>query len=340
MDRPSPAILRESHWIRRKDAMKLVILDGYAVNPDDLDWSPLLSLADCAIYDRTPEAEVPARAANAEIILTNKTPLRASTLAHLPSLKYIGVLASGYDVVDIEAAAARNIAVTNVPEYSTRSVAQLVFALLLELSNHVDVHAEAVRQGEWTRSPDWCIRKAPLIELAGKTMGIVGPGRIGRQVAEIARALEMRILATSTRAPAKVSAEMKWAPLERVLAEADVVSLHCPLTPATHRMVNASRIALMKTSAFLINTARGALIVEQDLADALNTGRLAGAALDVLSTEPPPETNPLLTARNCIITPHIAWATYEARERLIKAAAENLRAWLSGRPQNVVNASI
>jgi glycerate dehydrogenase len=322
-----------------KFPMKLVILDGYALNPGDLSWEPLLALADCTIYDRTSEAEIVARAANAEIVLINKTPLRSTTLDQLPFLRYVGVLASGYDVVDVEAAAQRNIPVTNVPEYGSRSVAQMVFALLLELSNQVSVHAEAVREGEWTRSSDWCFRKASLIELAGKTLGIVGYGRIGRQVAEIARALGMRIMATAARRPAALPDEVQWAPLEQILSQADVVSLHCPLTPATRGMIDAPRISLMKPSAFLINTARGALIAEQDLADALNSGCLAGAALDVLSTEPPAASNPLLTARNCIITPHIAWATCEARGRLLQAAAGNLRSWLAGRSQNVVNAA-
>jgi glycerate dehydrogenase len=319
--------------------MKLVILDGYTLNAGDLTWEPLSALAECVIYDRTCEEEIVARAKNAELVLTNKAALRASTLAQLPSLKYIGVLASGYDVVDVEAAALRNIPVTNVPEYGTRSVAQMVFALLLELSNHVDVHAKAVRQGEWTHSPDWCFRKSPLTELAGKTMGIVGYGRIGRQVAEIASAFGMRIMATSLRTPATIPSKTEWASLDQLLSQADVVSLHCPLTQATRGVIDASRIALMKSSAFLINTARGALIVEPDLAQALNSGRLAGAALDVLSAEPPPESNPLLTASNCIITPHIAWATREARVRLLLAAAENLSSWLSGHPQNVVNAT-
>lgn len=319
-------------------AMKLVILDGYALNPGDLNWAPLQALADCVIYDRTSEAEIVTRASDAEIILTNKAPLRASTLAQLPALKYVGVLASGYDVIDTEAATHRNISVTNVPEYSTRSVAQMVFALLLELTNHTDAHAEAVRKGEWSRCLDWCFRKAPVIELAGKTMGIVGYGRIGRQVAQIAHAMGMRVIATSGRTPAAIPAGVERRPLDGMLAEADVVSLHCPLTPATRGMIDASRIALMKSSAFLINTARGALIVEPDLAEALNSGRLAGAALDVLSAEPPAQSNPLLTAKNCLITPHIAWATFEARARLIQAAAENLAAWLGGRPQNVVNA--
>jgi glycerate dehydrogenase len=317
--------------------MKLVILDGYALNPGDLNWAPLLKLAECVIYDRTSEAEIVAHASDAEIVLTNKAPLRAATLAQLSLLKYIGVLASGFDVIDIEAATLRNIAVTNVPEYSTRSVAQMVFALLLQLSNHVDAHAEAVRNGEWTHSPDWCFRKTQLMELAGKTMGIVGYGRIGRAVAEIARAVGMRVMATTSRAPSTNPVQPEWTALDRILAESDVISLHCPLTPATRGLINATRIALMKPSAFLVNTARGALIVEEDLAQALNSGRLAGAALDVLSSEPPPESNPLLSASNCIVTPHIAWATREARARLIDAAAGNLRSWLGGHPQNLVN---
>lgn len=320
--------------------MKLTVLDGYALNPGDLTWEPFQSLADCTIYDRTADEEIVARAAGADLVLINKAPLSASKLAQLPSLKYIGVLASGYDVVDIAAAARQNIAVTNIPEYGSRSVAQAVFALLLELTNRVDVHAQAVRQGEWSRNPDWCYRKTPLTELAGKTMGIVGYGRIGQRVAEIARAFGMRIVVASARARTEIPPQTEWADLERLFSQSDVVSLHCPLTPQTRGMIDAARIALMKPTAFLINTARGALIVEHDLADALNAGRLAGAALDVLSAEPPPSGNPLLTARNCIITPHIAWATREARNRLLETAVANVRQWLRGDPQNVVNAGL
>ncbi len=317
--------------------MKLVVLDGFTLNPGDLSWEPLEALADCTIYDRTAESEILERARSAEILFTNKVPLRADTLASLPGLRYIGVLATGYDIVDVESAAQRNIVVTNVPEYGTYSVAQMVFALLLELTNKVGIHDEAVRQGAWSKSQDWCFWKAPTVELMGKVMGIVGYGRIGKVVGQIALALGMQVIVTSRRRPEALPPEVRWEPLGDLLAEADVVSLHCPLQPSTRGMINAERISRMKPSAFLVNTARGALIVEEDLANALGSGKLAGAAVDVLTAEPPSSTNPLIAAPNCIITPHIAWATKEARARLLGAAAANLRAWLNGSRQNAVN---
>lgn len=316
--------------------MKIVVLDGYALNPGDLSWEPLRALGECVIYDRTPEPEILARAQGASAILTNKTPLRSDTLAALPDLRYIGVLATGYDVVDVAQAARQNILVTNVPEYSTDSVAQLVFALLLELTSHVGLHSDAVARGEWSRSPDFCFWREPGIELAGKTMGLVGYGRIGQRVGTIARAFGMKLLVTSTHRPAQLPPDVIWDTLESVLAQSDIVSLHCPLRPETRHLINAERLSRMKPGAFLINTSRGALVAEEDLAAALRSGQLAGAALDVLTNEPPRTPSPLIGAPHCLITPHIAWATREARSRLLQSAVENLRMWLNGNPQNVV----
>jgi glycerate dehydrogenase len=317
--------------------MKIVVLDGYCLNPGDLSWDTLREFGEVQVFDRTSEDEVPRRAAGAAAVLTNKSPLSAAVLRQLPELRYIGVLATGYDVVDLEAALAQGIAVTNIPTYGTASVAQFVFALLLELCQHVQLHSDAVRAGEWASSPDWSFWKTPLVELAGKTMGIVGFGRIGRQTARIADALGMRVLANDTnQADLPGFPRFRWAGFEELLRESDVVSLHSPLLPETRGMMNARTLALMKPSAFLINTSRGALVLDRDLADALNAGRLAGAGLDVLETEPPPSTSALLTARNCIVTPHIAWATREARSRLMEQAIGNLRAFISGQPQNVL----
>jgi glycerate dehydrogenase len=317
--------------------MKIVVLDGYCLNPGDLSWDSLRAIGPLEVYDRTPEDQIVTRGAVADILLTNKTPLSAATLAHLPELKCIGVLATGYNIVDVAAAKARGVVVSNIPTYGTASVAQFAFALLLELCHHVGAHSEAVRQGEWSRSPDWSFWKFPLVELAGKTMGIVGLGRIGRQTAAIAHAMGMRVVAhdsIETQAPDYPG--FAWLPVEQLLAGCDVVSLHCPLTPENKGLIDRRRLAGMKRTAFLLNTSRGPLVIDQDLADALNEGVIAGAGLDVLSVEPPPESNPLLRARNCIVTPHIAWATREARERLLGIAVENVRAFLAGRPQNVV----
>jgi glycerate dehydrogenase len=316
--------------------MKLVVLDGCALNPGDLSWDSFHAVGQCQVFDRTAKEDLLARAQGATVLLTNKTPLHSDTLAALPSLKYIGVLATGYDVVDIEQARRQNILVTNVPAYGTDSVAQMVFALILELCNRAGQHSDAVRQGAWTHNPDWCFWQTPLVEIHGKTLGIVGYGRIGQKVAQIALAFGMKVILTSNRQP-DLPPGVHWATLDEVLAVSDFVSLHCPLQASTRGLINRARIAQMKNGAFLINTSRGGLIVEEDLADALNSGMLAGAALDVLSAEPPPASNPLLQARNCIITPHIAWATREARARLIDIAAANLNAWLDGHPQNVVS---
>lgn len=316
--------------------MNIVVLDGFALNPGDLSWEGLHIAGDCTVYDRTPLADIVTRAYPAEAIFTNKVPLRAETIARLPSLRYIGVLATGYDVVDVKCAAERNIAVTNIPAYGTASVAQMVFALLLELCQHVGRYNEAVSRGEWSRSPDWTFQLRPSVELAGKVMGIVGYGRIGRQVAKIALAIGMRVVVTSGSAPRELPPGVTWSPLEEILKISDVLSLHCPLLPSTRNLICAATIAQMKPSAMLINTSRGALVAEADLAAALNAGRLAGAGLDVLAAEPPGEHNPLLSAANCIITPHVAWATREARARLLETAVGNLNAWRAGTPRNLV----
>ena len=315
--------------------MKLVVLDGHAANPGDLSWEAFESLAECRIHDRTPPDAVVERAADAELVLTNKTLLPAGTLARLPALRYIGVLATGTNVVDVAAARERGICVTNVPGYGTRSVAQHTFALILETTNHVGHHAAGVRVGAWSRSADWCYWDHPLVELDGLTLGIIGYGTIGRQVAALARAFGMNVVA-ATRAAAPPEDGVTFLPRERVLAESDVVTLHCPLTENTRGLINGETLARMKPSAILVNSSRGPLIVEEDLAAALHAGRLAAAALDVLSVEPPPADHPLLTAPRCLITPHQAWATLAARRRLLTVAAANLAAFLAGRPQNVV----
>ncbi len=318
--------------------MKITVLDGYCLNPGDLSWDGLRRLGEVEVFERTAPGEVAARAAGATAALVNKTCLPGSVIEQLPDLRYIGVVATGYDVVDLAAAKERGIVVTNVPTYATESVAQYVFALLLELCHNVTLHAQATRAGEWTRHPDWSFWKTPLIELAGKTMGIVGFGRIGQQTARIADAMGMRVIAHDTyHGNPPDYPGFRWAALDELLSESDVVSLHSPLFPETRAMINRRTLALMKPSAFLINTSRGPLVVDQDLADALNAGRLAGAALDVLSIEPPPEDSPLLSARNCLVTPHMAWATREARSRLMDAVVENLAAWAAGKPRNVVS---
>lgn len=315
--------------------MTIVVLDGYTLNPGDLSWEDLKSLGACEIHDRTPPAEVVRRASAAEILLTNKTPVTREHISHLPKLRYIGVLATGTNIVDLAAARERNIPVTNVPGYGARSVAQMTLALLLELTQHVGLHSQSVREGKWTRSPDWCYWEKPLIELDGLTIGIVGFGNIGRAVSELAGAFGMKVLAFNPK-PKPAPTFVRFVPLETLFRESDIISLHCPLTPETRNLVNADRLAWMKPTAFLINTSRGPLVDEAALGEALNSGRIAGAGLDVLSVEPPPETNPLLHAKNCIVTPHIAWAARAARERLMKTAVENIRAFLAGKPQNVV----
>lgn len=315
---------------------RIVVLDGFTLNPGDLSWDALSQLGECKVYDRTSSDELLGRAVDADVVLTNKCPLRREALSQLPRLRYIGVTATGVNVVDTDAANERNIVVTNVPGYGTASVAQHVFALLLELTQRTGHHAQTVRDGRWERNADWCYWDFPLVELAGLTLGIIGYGEIGRAVAKIGQAFAMNVVVT-TRTP-RSDEGIRFVPLEELLAIADVVTLHCPLTPDTDGLINASRLALMKRSALLINTSRGALVVEQDLATALNQSKIAGAGLDVLSTEPPSGNNPLLTAKNCFVSPHIAWAPRAARARLMDAVAENLRAFLNGKPQNVVSA--
>ena len=310
----------------------IVILDGFTANPGDISWAAIEALGNCKIYDRTGEADVVARAADADIVLTNKTLITQKSLAALPRLRYIGVLATGYNTVDVQAAQQRGILVCNVPEYSTPNVTQAVFALLLELTNRTGHHSQTVHEGRWSVSPDFCYWDGELVELAGRTLGIVGYGRIGKAVAAVGRAFGMQILAHRRSA----SDDPQFVSLDRLLSESDVVSLHCPLVPDTKELINAARLAQMKPSAFLINTARGALIHEPDLAAALNTERIAGAGLDVLSVEPPLASNPLLSARNCVLTPHVAWATRNARLRLLEVTAANIRSYLLNRPQNVI----
>lgn len=318
--------------------MKIVVLDGYCLNPGDLSWDGLRKLGSVEIFDRTMVDEVVQRAAGAAAVFTNKTPLPDYVLRQLPNLKFIGVLATGFNVVDVAAAKQQGIVVSNIPTYGTASVAQFVFALVLELCHNVKLHSDAVRAGEWSRNPDWSFWKAPLTELAGKTMGIVGFGRIGRAVGRIADAMGMRVLAHDTlQENAPLYTGFHWASLDELLADSDVVSLHSPLFPETRGMINTRSLALMKPAAILINTSRGPLVVDQDLADALNSGRIAGAGLDVLSVEPPLANNPLLHARNCLVTPHIAWATKEARSRLMDLTVENLQAFLAGQPRNMVS---
>jgi glycerate dehydrogenase len=317
--------------------MNTVILDGFTINPGDLSWAPLETLVSLKVYDRTPDHLIAERASDAQIVMTTKAPLTAETIQQLPLLRHIGVLATGYNIVDVSAAAARGIVVTNIPNYGTTSVAQSAFALLLELCHNVKLHSDAARAGEWSANPDWSFAKTPLIELAGKTLGLVGFGRIGQQVARIADAMQMKIIAVSnSRTNTPLYAGFRWANIDELFAESDVVSLHCPLTPATKGIVNTERLHRMKRTALLINTSRGPLIQEQDLADALNQGVIAGAGLDVLSVEPPRPDNPLLHARNCFVTPHIAWATKEARARLLDIATANIAAFLEGKPQNVI----
>ena len=315
--------------------MKIVVLDGQTLNPGDLDWAPLKELGPCAIYPRTAPEQLVERAKEADIILTNKTPLTAATLETLPKLRYIGVLATGANIIDLEAAAARNIIVCNAPGYGTASVAQMVFALLLEMTQQVAHHDRRVREGAWQESGDFSFHERPLTELAGKTLGIVGYGQIGRQVARLARAFDMRVL-VSTAHPEKYRQEKsaELVDVDVLFSECDIISLNCPLTDDTYHLVNTARLARIKQGALLINTGRGPLIDEEAVAEALEEGYLGGYATDVLSEEPPAEDNPLLSAPHCLITPHMAWATREARQRLLTLVVDNIKAFLAGDPQN------
>ena len=317
--------------------MNIVVLDGYTLNPGDLSWDALRQLGSCTIHDRTPPELVLERACEAEVILTNKVVLNRETILALPRLKYIGVLATGYNVVDAAAAKERGIPVANVPDYGTPSVAQHTFALLLELTQRTGPHAQTVRDGRWAASADFCYWDSPLVELHGLTFGVIGFGKIGQAVARLAEAFGMKVLVHSRRRPSDLPASCEWMELDALLARSDMVSLHCPLTPETKQFINAERLALMKPTAFLLNTSRGPLLDESAVAAALNANRLAGAGLDVLSVEPPSARNPLLTAKNCLITPHIAWASRAARARLMGIAVENIRAFATGAPRHVVN---
>ncbi len=317
--------------------MHIVVLDGHTLNPGDLAWDALQAMGSCEIYDRTPADQVVSRAQGAQIVLTNKTVLSRESIQRLPELRYIGVLATGYNVVDVEAAKRQGICVTNVPAYGTPSVAQMVFAHVLNLTQHVAEHAQSVRAGDWSRCEDFCYWIFPLVELAGLTMGIVGFGRIGRQTARVARAFGMKVIYHDISTVLVPSSEAQPVDLDTLFRDSDVVSLHCPLTQANRGLVNQQRLEMMRPGAFLINTSRGPLVDEPALAEALNAGRIAGAGLDVLCDEPPRADNPLLSARNCYITPHIAWATRSARQRLMEIAISNVRAFLEGNPQNVVS---
>lgn len=318
--------------------MKIVVLDGYTLNPGDLSWEGLHALGDLEIYDRSAEAEIIPRAKGAAVILTNKVPIRKETIEALPDLKYIGVLATGYNIIDIETAKANGIIVTNVPGYGTASVAQMSFALILELCLHVQRHSDSVHAGRWATSPDFSFWDYPLIELSGKTMGIIGFGTIGEKTGDLATAFGMNLMGHSrTQRDMSHRKNFRWASLEELTAESDIISIHCPLTPETQGLINMEILKRMKASAFLINTSRGPIIVEEDLARALNTGVIAGAGIDVLSLEPPRADNPLFGAKNCLITPHIAWATKEARLRLLNTVISNLGSYISGDEVNVVN---
>ena len=319
------------------DKKNIVVLDGYTLNPGDMSWDALKKLGNCTIYDRTAPADVVERCKDADIVLTNKVPMREVEMSQLPRLRYIGVLATGYNIVDTVAAASRGIVVTNIPAYSTNSVAQMVFAHLLNIVNATQQHTDSVRRGDWCRCADFSYMLSPQTELAGKTMGIIGLGNIGRAVAKIADAFGMRVVARTSKQADELPAYITPMPMEQILAESDVLTLHCPLTADTQHLINADTLAQMKEGAILINTGRGPLIDEGAVADALNNGHLRAAGFDVLAVEPASSENPLLTARNAFFTPHIAWATYEARVRLMDIMVNNIVAFLSGNVVNKVN---
>lgn len=320
----------------KSQIMKIVVLDGYAANPGDLSWDELKALGECTIYERTSPEEVLERAAGAEILLTNKVVLNAEIIAALPELKYIGVLATGYNIVDVTAAKEHGIIVTNIPAYSTDSVAQMVFAHILNIAQQVQHYTDEIRTGRWSNSPDFCFWDTPLIELRGKKIGIIGLGHTGYNTARIAIGFGMGVYAYTSKSPFQLPPEIKKMELDELFSTCDIVSLHCPLTGTTHGLINSKRLKQMKPTAILINTGRGPLINEQDLADALNNGTIFAAGLDVLTQEPPRSDNPLLTAKNCYITPHIAWASSAARERLMQIMLENVKAYLGGKPVNNV----
>ncbi len=317
--------------------MKIVILDGYTENPGDLSWGGFEALGNLKVYDRTPADQIVARIGDADAVITNKTPISKETFDACPNIRYVGVLATGYNVVDVNTAKERGIVVTNIPTYGTASVAQFAIALLLEICHHTAHHSDAVFAGRWEKNPDWCFWDYPLIELAGKTMGIIGFGRIGQNTGVIAKALGMKVLAFDSYPNDTGRAIAEYVSLDELLANADVVALHCPLFPETEGIVNKNTIAKMKDGVIILNNSRGPLVVEQDLADALNSGKVYAAGLDVVSTEPIRGDNPLLKAKNCIITPHISWAPKESRQRLMDIAVDNLKQFVNNTPVNVVN---
>ena len=319
--------------------MKIVITDGYTENPGDLSWDEIQSFGELVVYDRLPadDAEIIKAIGDADIVLTNKCPISAATIEACKNIKYISVLATGYNIVDTAAAKARGICVSNVPTYGTEAVGQAAIAMLLEITNRVGHHADAVREGRWNTCPDWTFWDYPLIELAGKTLGIIGFGRIGQVTGKVAKALGMNVIAYSRSVREDGKAIASYVPLDTLLETSDVIALHAPLFPDTQNIINKDNIAKMKDGVIIINNSRGGLVVEQDLADALNSGKVAAAALDVVSTEPVREDNPLLHAKNCLITPHISWASKECRERIMATTVSNIRSFLAGAPENVVN---
>ena len=317
--------------------MKIVILDGYTENPGDLAWDDFEALGKLTVYDRTPQELIIERIGDADAVIVNKTPVSRETMAACPNIKYIGVLATGYNIVDTTEAKARGIAVTNIPTYGTAAVGQFAIALLLEICHHAGHHDEAVHDGRWETNPDWCFWDYPLIELAGKTMGIIGFGRIGQVTGSIAKAMGMNVIAQDEFETDSGRAIAEYVSRDRIFAESDVICLHCPLFPSTQGLINKETIAKMKKSVIIINNSRGPLIVEEDLTAALNSGRVYAAGLDVVSTEPIRADNPLLKAKNCIITPHISWAPRESRQRLMDIAVENLKSFIAGKAVNVVN---
>lgn len=320
--------------------MKIVILDGYTENPGDLSWEKLGELGDLTVYDRTPvddQAEIIQRIGDAEIVISNKTPITKDVIDACPNMKFIGLLSTGYNVVDYKYAGEKGIPVTNIPDYGTAAVGQFTIALLLEICHHIAHHSQTVYDGKWTCSADFCYWDYPLIELDGKTMGIIGFGRIGRRTAKIAKAMGMNILATDSRPCPQGEALATYVDLDTLLKNADVIALHCPLFPETRGIINKESIAKMKDGVILLNTSRGPLLVEEDVAEALNAGKIAAAGMDVVSREPITADNPLLSAKNCFVTPHIAWASKESRQRIMDCAVKNVKAYLAGKPVNVVN---
>lgn len=317
--------------------MKIVILDGYAANPGDLQWEGLEQLGDCILYDRTTKDQIIERCKDADIVLTNKVPFKKETLEALPNLKYIGVMATGFNIIDIQSAKERGIVVTNIPSYSTNSVAQMVFAHILNITLNVQKHSDEVHQGRWSKNADFCFWDSPLLELHGRTLGIVGLGNIGKAVARIAIGFGMKVIASTSKSQLQLPHEIKKVELDELFKEADIVSLHCPLNDETRNMVDKRRLELMQPTSILINTSRGPLINEEDLAEALKNKVIYAAGIDVMSQEPPKADNPLLGVKNCYITPHIAWASYAARTRLMKILINNVKAFIQGKPENQVN---